>query len=110
MKITIRHFDIRSTDALDKVVEEQLLALGLLLQVDEATVRLERNRQASPRFRVCAHLVTPGPDVFAQAQDHTMRAAIDKLVRELHSQLCHRSRRRKLRLKSDITGPRALPV
>ena len=43
-------------------------------------MRLERRHEGSPPFRVSVHLVTPGPDVFAESCDHTLHAAIGKVM------------------------------
>jgi ribosomal subunit interface protein len=102
MKITVQHFDIRSTNALDALIEERILALESELQIDEANVRLERRGEASPAFRVHVHLVTPGPDVMAEGRDHTIRAAIDKAMAQLERKIAGRSFTRVRRLKSNL--------
>ncbi len=108
MKLTLQHFDIRSTDVLDTLVEERILGLGPLLQIDEANVRLERHRGASPAFRAQVHLVTPGPDVLAEARDHTIRAAVEKVLAELELKINGRALQRMRRVRGDRQGPAAL--
>lgn len=107
MKLTLQHFDIRSTDALDALVEDRLLALQPRLQIDEANVRLERHRGTSPAFRVQVHLVTPGPDVFAEGRDHTIRAAMEKVLAELELKISGRALRRVRRLQGNVQAPAA---
>ena len=63
MKLTLQHFSIRSTNALDAWVEDRIFSLQPRLQIDEANIRLEHRREASPAYRVHVHLVTPGPAV-----------------------------------------------
>jgi ribosome-associated translation inhibitor RaiA len=102
MKLTLQHFDIRSTDALDTFVEERIFALQPRLQIDEASVRLERHRGSSPAFRVQVHLVTPGPDVLAEGRDHTIRAALGKVLTELELKISGRALRRVRRLQGNL--------
>ncbi|HEX5219846.1 MAG TPA: HPF/RaiA family ribosome-associated protein [Verrucomicrobiae bacterium] len=87
MRLNLQHFSVRSTDALDSWVERQLLALGQLRQIDKANVRLAHHREASPAYHVRVHLVTPGPDVFVESYDHTLRAAFTKAIDELNNNL-----------------------
>jgi ribosome-associated translation inhibitor RaiA len=105
MKLTLQHFDIRSTDALDTLVEERILGLGPRLRIDEANVRLERHRGASPAFRVQVHLVTPGPDVLAEGRDHTIRAALEKVLTELELKINGRALERRRRVRGNCQAP-----
>jgi ribosomal subunit interface protein len=100
MKLTIQHFEVRSTHALDSQVEERILALQPRLQIDEANVRLERQREASPPFGVRVHLVTPGPDVVAEGHDHTLSAAMDKVMLQLEQKISHRTTRHRERMRN----------
>lgn len=97
MKMTIQHLYIRSTAGLDSWMETQLLALQRSMRIDEALVRVECRREASPAYRAHVHLVTPGPDVRAEAADHTLRAAFTKVMRQLRQKIGGRSARRMLR-------------
>ena len=108
MKLTVQHFDIRSTQVVDALIEDRILALQPRLQIDEANVRLEHRREISPPFRVHVHLVTPGPDVLAHGQDHTIRAAIDKVMAQLEHKITGRWAKRSGRLKSNRQPPAAL--
>ena len=107
MKLTLQHFDIRSTDALDTLVEERIFALQPRLQIDEASVRLERHRGTSPAFRVQVHLVTPGPDVLAEGRDHTIRAALEKVLTELELKINGRALQRMRRVRGNCQAPAA---
>lgn len=107
MKLNVQHFNIRSLDALDSFVERQILALGTRRQIDEANVRLVRFRDASPAYQVRVHLVTPGPDVFAESRDHTLRAALAKAISQLGDQISSRAAKRLQRLKRNLKGRRA---
>ena len=108
MKLTVQHFHIRSTDAVDTLIEERILALQPRLQIEEANVRLEHRREISPAFRVHVHLVTPGPDVLAEGRDHTIRAAIEKVMADLEQKIAFRWFKRSQRIKSNLQSPSAL--
>jgi len=108
MKLTVQHFHIRSTDIADRVIEERIIALQSRLQIDEANVRLEHRREISPAFHVHVHLVTPGPDVLAEGRDHTIRAAIEKVMADLEQKITFRWLKRTQRVKSNLQSPSAL--
>jgi ribosomal subunit interface protein len=108
MKINIQHSHIRSTDELDSLVESRIMALQPRLVIEEATVRLEYRHEASPPFKVSVHLVTPGPDVFADGCDHTMRAAIGKAMDGLSAQISGRAHKRLRRIKGNLQEPAGL--
>ena len=101
MRMNVQHHNIRALDMIDARVKEQLRALGATRQIDEANVRLVRLEDASPAFQVHLHLVTPGPDVFAESRDHTLRAAFAKAIRQLREQIASRATKRLQRLKSE---------
>jgi len=106
MRLTLQHYSIRSTSALDSWVEGQIFALRERLQIEEANVRLAHRPETSPAYEVNVHLVTPGPDVFAQGRDHTLQAALGKVLDELKDKLVHRALRRVHRLRSNRHGRR----
>lgn len=58
--------------------------------LDQAHVLVAREPEASPPFRVAAHLVTPGPDIRAEGADHTFAAALQKAVAQLADRIKHR--------------------
>ena len=77
-----------------RALEERILALQPRLQIEEANVRLEHDREVSPPFRVGLHLVIPGPDIVAEARDHTIRAAIDKVMAKVNRRITGQAWRR----------------
>jgi len=107
MKLNVQHLNVRSQDGLDRWVEDQILALGEARQIDEANVRLECRFESSPPFAVRIHLVTPGPDLFAEGHDHTLRAAFTKALTQLQGSIAGRATRRLRRLKSNSSAPAA---
>jgi len=106
MKLTLQHFCVRSTDQLDGWIESRILSLQERLQIDEANVRLECCLQTSPPFAVRVHLVTPGPDVFAEGRDHTLRAAFGKVMTQLEEEIDGREIKRTQRLRSRLNASR----
>ena len=97
MKLTVKHFNVRSTNALDSWVEEQIISLQPILQIDEADITLSHLHECSPPYQVSVHLVTPGPDVSADARDHTLQAAFLKTMESLREKITHRATRRQKR-------------
>lgn len=107
MKLNVRHYNLRSTHAVDALIENGILALQPRLQIDEAHVRLECRTESSPAYGVRVHLVTPGPDVHAEGRDHTIQAAVRKVITQLESRLGWRERRQRIRTRSSIQAPAA---
>jgi ribosome-associated translation inhibitor RaiA len=106
MRLNVQHLNIRSLDTLDSWVEKQIFALGQARQIDEANIRLARLENASPPYQVNVHLVTPGPDVFAESRDHTLRAAFTKAMAQLREQITSRTSKRLQRIKSNLKARR----
>jgi ribosome-associated translation inhibitor RaiA len=105
MKLTLKHVNIRSTNALDSWVEKQILALGEARQVDEANIELSHHADDSPAYEARVHLVTPGPDIFAEARDHTIRAAFKKVSAQLHKGIATRAARPAERARTRRSAP-----
>lgn len=106
MRLNVQHHNVRSIAALDAWVEQHIFALGRSRQIDEANIRLVRLENASPAYQVSVHLVTPGPDVFAESRDHTLRAAFAKAVAQLRDQITNRATKRLQRIKSNLKARR----
>ena len=106
MSLNVQHLNICSLNTVDSWVEKQIFALGQARQIDEANIRLTRLENASPAYQVNVHLVTPGPDVFAESRDHTLRAAFTKAIGQLREQITNRASKRLQRLKSNLKARR----
>ncbi len=102
MKLTVQHNSVRSTNALDSWIENQIFSLQPQLLIEEANVRVARRPEASPAYEVNVHIVTPGPDVFAEGRDHTLEAAFGKVMDQLRAKVTERGARRLRRLKSNL--------
>ena len=107
MRLNVQHLNIPALANLDAWVEKQIFALGRTRQIDEANIRLIRLENASPAFQVNVHLVTPGPDVFAESRDHTLKAAFEKVMKQLREQITSRATKRLQRLKSNTKSRRS---
>lgn len=94
MKIILKHILHSPSASFTALIEQHLKELGKSLQIDEARVVIERRLEASPPFSISVHLVTPGPDVFAEAQDHTLRAALLKTIEQIEMRIDHRRLKR----------------
>jgi ribosome-associated translation inhibitor RaiA len=105
MKLVVRHSGISFTKGLDSIVRREIGALEPLRQIDQAMVHLTRDDEASPPFRVNVHLFTPGPDVFAEARDHTLAAALSKVMKQLAHEIKARAGKRLARMKSNLQAP-----
>ncbi len=105
MKMNLKHVSIRSTNTLDSWVEKQILALGGARQIDEANIKLAHQADASPAYEASVHLVTPGPDVFAEARDHTIRAAFEKVMKQLRTTIAHRTAKQVQNVKTNLQAP-----
>jgi ribosome-associated translation inhibitor RaiA len=94
MKFILTNSNHQPSAAFAELVEQSMESLREDLRIDEAHVRLEHHSDASPAFRITAHLV------FGEAVDHTLRAALTKLVAELESRIDHRHQKRERRARS----------
>ena len=88
----------KSSAALQRLVATQVQRLRHFADVSAAEVVLERRRAATPAWVARAHLQVPGPDLRAEAQDHTVEAAWRKVVQALYAQLARRADRQRHRL------------
>ncbi len=105
MKLFIKHSAIALGKTVRSQLRDQLGKLEPLRQIDEAHVHLVREHEASPPYQVRVQLVTPGPDVFAQAKDHTLRAALEKVIRQLGQIITTRARKQRARLTKNLRMP-----
>jgi ribosome-associated translation inhibitor RaiA len=90
------------------MIEERILGLQSRMQIDEANVRIACHLETSPAFSVHIHLVTPGPDVVAEGRDHTLRAAIEKVMTGLEDRIGDRVERRRPRARAKLRETRRM--
>jgi ribosome-associated translation inhibitor RaiA len=82
-------------------LEQPLERLQSLISVSAAGVVLEHRRDDAPAFRAFALLAVPGPDIHAEARDHTLEAAWLKVTTALRKQIEQRKSKQIARIKSN---------
>jgi ribosome-associated translation inhibitor RaiA len=102
MKLTLKQRFHDASPSFSRLLLDQLEGLRKVLRIDEARIVIERRLESSPPFRMSAHLVTPGPDVSAEAVDHTLRAVLHKLMTRLQNQITHRRLKQTQRFQSHL--------
>ena len=102
MKLLIRYRFLNPLGGWQSLIKQQLERLESLAAIASAQVILERQRHAKPAFRVQALLEVPGPDFHAVACDHTLPAALQKVVKHLERQIRSRKARRADRRKTNL--------
>jgi ribosomal subunit interface protein len=102
MKIVLKYFGLNARPSWRGLVEAQLRRLESLAAIGEAQVSLERQADSTPAFRVVTWLEVPGPDVHAEARDHTLQAALLKVIRDLEKQIRTRKNRQAGRWKKSL--------
>ena len=85
-----------------ELVENSLGKLQNLAAIATARVTLEWQRGVKPAFRVLTELEVPGPDFHAEASDHTLPAALVKVVKSLEKQIRSRKCRRADKWKTNV--------
>lgn len=107
MKVIRKHIHHTPSASFTALIEQHRDAIGKSRQIDDARIVIERRLEASPPFHISVHLVTPGPDVFAEAMDHTLRAALQKTAGEIESRidLQRHKRTERLRRHSKTASP-----
>ena len=80
-------------------VEKTLELLQRLVPIAAAAVVLEHERGNAPAFRAFVLLAVPGPDIHAEACDHTLEAAWLKVITALRKQIERRKAGQGARVK-----------
>jgi ribosome-associated translation inhibitor RaiA len=107
MHLILQPGNTRSSAALDYLIEARLTALAERQRIEEAVIRLNEHREASPRFHVGITLRVPGPDIHVGACDHTLRVAVEKALSAVEAQVDARLGRRRARRRSQLQLSRA---
>jgi ribosomal subunit interface protein len=105
MTIQFRIRGLNASASLRAWLEQQLQRLHGLIPVATAEVVLEREKDSAPAFRAQVHLAVPGPDIHADARDHTLEAAWLKVAKKLRQQIERRKIRQQLRHKGHRQHP-----
>ncbi len=102
MKIVVHYCGLTKKAVWQQLVETNLKRLQRLASIATARVTLEWQRGVKPAFRVLTWLEVPGPDFHAEASDHTVQAALIKVIRSLEKQIRSRRDRRTDKLKTNL--------
>ena len=106
VKLLLSFRGLNPRDVWQRLVESQVQRLQKLAAIASARVTVERHRELQPPFKVKALLEVPGPDYHAEATDHTLPAALHKVISNLERQIQSRksrlSQRRKLQSRSGL--------
>jgi len=105
MKVQFRIRGLNANAGLRAWLEKQLERLHSLIPVSTAEVVLERERDSAPPFCAHVHLAVPGPDIHAEARDHTLEAAWLKVAKNLRQEIERRKTRQQLRHKGHRQHP-----
>ncbi len=105
MKVQFRIRGLNASASLRAWLEQQLERLHSLIPVSTAEVVLERQRDNAPAFRAHVHLAVPGPDIHADAREHTLEAVWLKVSKNLRQQIERRKTRHQLRHKGHRQHP-----
>lgn len=82
-------------------LEQPLEKLQELIGISVAAVVLEHRSEEAPAFRTFVSLAVPGPDIHAEARDHTLDAAWLKVTGALRKQIEQRKARQGARLRDN---------
>jgi ribosome-associated translation inhibitor RaiA len=102
MNIELKFRGVNGRKELRDFLKEQVETLEDDLPVTSAMVVVEHQTDITPPFWIWAHLVVPGPDIFACARDHTPLAAWLKVSKQLNREMKRRKTRQVGRLKTNL--------
>jgi ribosome-associated translation inhibitor RaiA len=105
MKIQFHIRGHNDNASLRRWLEQPLVRLQNLTSITAAAVVLEYERDYTPAFRAFALLAVPGPDIHAEARDHTLEAAWLKVTVALRKQIERRKMRQQLQPKGHRQHP-----
>ena len=105
MKIQFHIRGLNLNVSLRHWLQESLERLESLNSVTAAAVVLEHRLDDAPAFRAYVSLAVPGPDIHAEARDHTLEAAWRKVITALRKQIEQRKARQQLWRKGSRRRP-----
>jgi ribosome-associated translation inhibitor RaiA len=102
MNIIVRYSGLNKRASWQELIESKLRKLQNLAAIATARVTLERQNGVKPTFSVLTRLEVPGPDFHAEASDHTLPAALLKVIKNLERQIRSRKNRRADNRKTNL--------
>lgn len=105
MKIQFHSLGLNLNASLRRWLEQPLERLHSLIPVTVAAVVLEHRQDDAPPFRAFVSLAVPGPDIHAEAREHTLEAVWLKVTTALRQQIERRKMRQQLQQKGRRQHP-----
>lgn len=105
MNLIIQHGNVRFSEALERLIDTRLTAIAARQRIEEASVRLSDEHEASPRYQASVKIRIPGPDIHATACGHTARESVQKALDAIEAQVDARLGRRRQRLRTNLQLP-----
>ena len=87
MKLKIEYRHHLPSDSFAGLVRQEINELNTCHRIEEASVFIERQPRATPPFRISLHLITSGPELTEEANDHTLRTALGKVIARVREKL-----------------------
>ena len=97
MNVQFHVFGLNANRRVKELVLPCLAQLQRQISISSVVVVLDRTRNSGPPFTVRVHLAVPGPDIHAEAGDHTLQAAWRKVCKSLNKQIQQRKTSQKAR-------------
>jgi ribosome-associated translation inhibitor RaiA len=107
MNVQFHFFGLKANHGSREMVLAGLAQLRRRVSINLAIVVFDRSRNGGPSFAVRVHLAVPGPDIHAEARDHTLQAAWRKAHKNLEKQIDQRKTKQVTRNKSNRQHPMA---
>jgi len=100
MKIQFHIRGLNITAGARNDLRQSVEQLQALIPITNAAVVLEHTWDSAPAFRAFVLVAVPGPDIHAEAREHTLQAAWLKVTASLRKQIELRKAKQLARIKS----------
>ena len=100
MKTQFHIRGLKENTGLRHRLQQPLEQLADRISISAAAVVVEHESNTAPPFRAYALLAVPGPDIHAEARDHTLQAVWLKVTTALSKQIEARKSRQEARPKA----------
>ncbi len=97
MKLNLRFRRCADTQASRKLISDSIEPLSRELEITAAHATVEQPSEGSPAIRAAVNLEVPGTDITVSANDYTLAAAWNKVMKNLRRQIQRRLARREAR-------------
>ena len=93
MNVQFHVLGLNANRRIKEMVLPYLKQLHRQISISSAVVVLDCTRNGGPPFTARVHLAVPGPDIHAEARDHTLQAAWRKVCKNLEKHIERRKSR-----------------